>query len=88
MRAYVGKPVVIDATQWDGSAEQAAEIVQLIGGSGAQYMKETPHVIYIQTLEGLMRASPQDWIIRGTRGEYYPCKPDVFAKKYDELYDI
>jgi hypothetical protein len=86
-KKYVGKPVVVEAVQWDGSMTQAAEIVSAIGGTHAQYMDEMPDFIHIQTLEGLMRASPQDWIIRGTRGEYYPCKPDVFEKKYEE-YDL
>ena len=38
--------------------------------------------LYIQTLEGRMKASPGDWIIRGTEGEFYPCKPSVFERKY------
>lgn len=41
--------------------------------------------IYIRTLEGTMKADPGDWILRGTRGEFYPCKPDVFATKYEVL---
>ena len=41
--------------------------------------------LLIGTLEGTMRASPGDWIIRGTRGELYPCKPDVFATKYEKV---
>ena len=38
----------------------------------------------IETLEGTMTASPGDWIIRGVNGETYPCKPDIFAKTYEE----
>jgi hypothetical protein len=38
---------------------------------------------YIHTLEGTMLASPGDWIIRGVRGEFYPCKPDIFAEAYE-----
>lgn len=37
----------------------------------------------IATLEGVMQAKPGDWIIRGTQGEFYPCKPDIFAESYD-----
>ena len=37
----------------------------------------------IKTLEGVMHASPGDWIIRGVNGELYPCKPDIFAKTYE-----
>lgn len=39
----------------------------------------------IETLEGTMIATEGDYIIRGLRGEYYPCKPDVFVKKYEPL---
>ena len=41
--------------------------------------------IYIDTLEGRMRADVYDYIIKGLRGEFYPCKPDVFRKKYDRI---
>lgn len=37
----------------------------------------------IVTLEGVMRADPGDWIIRGVKGEFYPCKPDIFAATYE-----
>jgi hypothetical protein len=40
---------------------------------------------YIPTLEGLMTAKPGDWIIRGVKGEFYPCKPDIFEATYDEV---
>lgn len=39
--------------------------------------------IYIGTLEGEMCASPGDWIIRGVKGEIYPCKPDIFTSTYE-----
>lgn len=39
--------------------------------------------LLIATLEGVMRANPGDWIIRGVNGELYPCKPDIFAKTYE-----
>lgn len=38
---------------------------------------------FIQTLEGEMRADDGDWIIRGVKGEIYPCKPDIFAATYE-----
>lgn len=38
---------------------------------------------YIETLEGRMRAERGDWIIRGVKGELYPCKPDIFAATYE-----
>ncbi len=39
----------------------------------------------IKTLEGMMIASPGDYIIRGVNGEFYPCKPDIFEKTYDAI---
>lgn len=39
--------------------------------------------LYILTLEGEHRANPGDWIIRGVKGELYPCKPDIFAATYE-----
>lgn len=39
--------------------------------------------VYINTLEGAMKASENDYIIKGVNGEFYPCKPDIFAKTYD-----
>lgn len=41
--------------------------------------------LMIRTLEGDMKASFGDWIIRGVQGEFYPCKPDIFAKTYEEV---
>ena len=41
----------------------------------------------IKTLEGEMRASIGDYIIKGVNGEFYPCKPDIFAKTYEEVTD-
>ncbi len=37
----------------------------------------------IKTLEGVMTASPMDWIIKGVNGEFYPCKPEIFEKTYE-----
>ncbi|ASE38409.1 hypothetical protein [Brevundimonas vesicularis] len=39
--------------------------------------------LYIGTLEGTLTASPGDWIIRGVKGELYPCKPDIFRATYE-----
>mgnify|MGYP001567830870 CR=1 FL=1 len=39
--------------------------------------------LFIPTLEGTMTANPRDWIIRGVKGEFYPCKPDIFEATYE-----
>ena len=41
--------------------------------------------LIISTLEGLHWADPGDWIIRGVKGEFYPCKSDIFADSYEEV---
>lgn len=47
----------------------------------------TTHIDYacIHTLEGIMTASLGDWIIKGVKGELYPCKPDIFAATYEAV---
>lgn len=45
----------------------------------------TQETVYIETLEGIHRADPGDYIITGIAGERYPCKPDIFAKTYEEV---
>lgn len=43
----------------------------------------SPHQIQIKTLEGVMTADLGDWVIKGVKGKFYPCKPDIFAATYD-----
>ena len=46
---------------------------------------QTDRTVYIDTLEGRMKAEKGDWIITGINGEQYPCKPDIFKKTYEEV---
>ena len=82
MPQYRKKPVEIEAVLWDGdlttiegiqSRSTCARVWQYLGDNG----------VIIETLEGNMRANVGDWIIRGVKGELYPCKPDIFAATYD-----
>jgi hypothetical protein len=84
MRRYTKKPVTIEAIQWDG--ENRKEIFDFCSVSYVNYSnaKLEPE-LKIQTLEGPMIASVGDYIIKGVRGEFYPCKPDIFALTYDEV---
>lgn len=68
------KPVVIEATQWFKMGDHA-EVMEHLDFPG-------PHV---HTLEGPMKVSVGDWIIKGVKGEFYPCKPDIFAMTYDPV---
>lgn len=77
-KQYRKKPIVIEAVQWDGKNHE--EVFGFILKQ-AFFFKEDG--VHIETLEGEMRADPGDWIIKGVKGEYYPCKPDIFAHLYD-----
>lgn len=77
---YRKKPVVIEAIKFDGTltsleAFNIPEVSQDFGSRTAQ----------IYTLEGVMTAEPGDWIIKGVKGEFYPCKPDIFAATYEDV---
>ena len=83
MAKYRKKPVVIEAVQWNGTDVDA---VLGLGLGVASFRRvgigsQTP--LEIETLEGTMRADLGDWIIRGVKGEFYPCKPDIFAATYE-----
>ena len=74
------KPVVIDAVQWTGA--NTDEVLGFIVTQGSA-RREGQNAIAIDTSEGTMRAGKGDWIIKGVKGEYYPCKPDIFAATYE-----
>lgn len=83
MKKYVKKPVVIDAEQfviWDKN-----KIPPFITIMGVTYPVNRDCTIVVPTLEGQHIASNLDWIIKGVKGEFYPCKPDIFELTY-ELY--
>ena len=76
---YRKKPIVVDAIRFDG--ENFDEITNFAGKDS----KREGRYIYIFTLEGVMETIKGDWIIKGTRGEFYPCKPNVFSDVYEEI---
>lgn len=81
------KPVVIEAIQFNG--KNFKEIEEFTLGNGKRHIAYEGNVpietnyIEITTLEGIMNASKNDWIIKGVNGEFYPCKPDIFEKTYE-----
>lgn len=77
---YVKKPVVIEAVQWTG--ENTQELSEFMGVTSFCDGK-----VQISTLEGVLTASKGDWIIKGVRGEFYPCKPDIFQATYSQVCD-
>ena len=79
---YRKKPVVIDAVKFtEGECDMAFSFITCNCSVGVS--KDGDKEIYIQTLEGTMTASIGDWIIKGVQGEFYPCKPDIFAQTYE-----
>ena len=79
------KPVVIDAIQWDGTWEDVLRIKKFTNGAAFERhdLDGKRSYLYIKTLEGEHIVSPKDWIIKGVQGEFYPCKPDIFAATYE-----
>lgn len=80
------KPVEVEAVQFTG--ENGDEIVAWCSKNNktvipVEYFGRT--CILIHTIEGEMNASPGDWIIRGIKGEFYPCKPDIFEMTYEPV---
>ncbi len=81
MGKYRKKPVVIEAVEF--TDESFEECVRFLGHSVDLDVRK--EAIIIQTLEGPLNASLGDWIIKGVKGEFYPCKPDIFEQTYDKV---
>jgi hypothetical protein len=95
---YKKKPVVIDAVQWTGENHREMFDFLTENAFDAESMKVSGEHFYIdhnkveggliiKTLEGEHLASIGDFIIRGVKGEYYPCKPDIFHQTYEKVED-
>jgi len=78
---YRKKPVVIHAIQWTGT--NFFEALGFCSSSRRGSMSQLGDKLVITTLEGDMRASNGDWIIRGIKGELHLCKPDIFHATYE-----
>jgi uncharacterized Zn finger protein (UPF0148 family) len=88
---YTKKPVVIEALQIHGNV---SEIKEFIGNNGDAYIDDAAYqagvhppvtVVIIHTLEGDMRATDGDYIIKGVKGEFYPCRKDIFEETYEKI---
>lgn len=83
MASFRKKPVMVEAVQFRGPSNAIA-VARWVGEHAHVGCRETlGDQVVINTLEGVMRASPGDWIIKGVEGEFYPCKPDIFAATYE-----
>lgn len=86
---YRKKPVIIEAIQFEDNSDRIIEIHEFMGGDTIRVNyedKDNPY-LKIETLEGIMKASVGDYIIKGVNGEFYPCKPDIFEKTYKRVID-
>ena len=90
MAKYRKKPVVIEAIVFTDEPAKLIELGKFVDNGVDGWIKvsyadrENPK-LSIETLEGTMQASIGDYIIKGVNGEFYPCKPDIFAKTYEAV---
>lgn len=82
MPMFRKKPVVIEAMRLT-SGEVSSVIDWIKNSGGSAYFSAMNSLVFIRTMEGNMRASLGDWIIKGVQGEFYPCKPDIFEATYE-----
>ncbi len=87
MSQYRKKPVVIEAWQFNAPMfmPQPGWLHDAMCSGKIYYQGGKRPYYTIETLEGNMRAMSGDWIIRGIKGEIYPCKPDIFAAIYEKV---
>lgn len=77
---YRKKPIVVEAVHWNGSNHK-----EIIDFAENKIWFDALGNVWIATLEGDMIAKKGDYIIKGVQGEFYPCKPNIFAETYEEL---
>lgn len=83
MKKYIKKAVEIEAVQFLDTTRSVNEITDFIGKEvHVDYKPDGTPFFKIETLEGTMEASAKDYIIKGVKGEFYPCKPDIFEATY------
>jgi hypothetical protein len=81
VKKFRKKPVIIEAIQWIGTNWEELEKF----GSDGNIVLNPDGTLTVATLEGNHTAQKQDWIIKGIKGEIYPCKPDIFEQTYEEV---
>lgn len=95
IKKYIKKPVEVEAIQL--REDNIIEVFDFLDGANYKETKSAEELedfskamleqgyIEIETLEGMMKASFGDYIIKGIKGEFYPCKPDIFIATYEEV---
>lgn len=78
---YQGKPVVIEAMQLTEVTRN--DVIEWVGRHNLENREAwDPNNLHIKNEHGIVTAEPTDWIIKGSRGEFYPCKDSTFTEKY------
>jgi hypothetical protein len=97
MKRYRKKPIEVEVQRWTGQnhiqmynflESQSANYDKDIKDQGANFYIDHFKVsggLVIKTLEGEHKASIGDYIIKGIKGEFYPCKPEIFEQTYEEV---
>ena len=86
IRKATKKPVTIEFVEFTGTKKSIEDVRNFMDVSAVPSFKEkNKYFITISTLEGQHEASPGDMIIKGVKGEFYPCKPDIFRLTYTEV---
>jgi hypothetical protein len=78
------RPVEVEAVQWTGTNASWDSILNM-GRAKIEPGEMGSYTIIVVTLEGNMTARKGDWIIKGVKGELYPCKPDIFEMTYEAV---
>lgn len=86
VKKYVKKPVIIEAMVFEDTVDCLSELSDFMDNQNVRvsYAEPEPKLL-IETLEGTMQASGGDYVIKGISGEFYPCKPEIFHKTYEEV---
>lgn len=86
MPKFRKKPVEIEAVRFTGINERLhSELDRFVGAKLEVREYKNALCLVIPTLEGEHIATPGDWIIKGIKGECYPCKPDIFTETYEPV---
>lgn len=84
MPRYRKKPVVVEAYRLPPEGDDSTqELIDFLHSMDEDWESEKGGYLVIHTLEGDMVAKPGDWIINGVKGEFYPCKHEVFLMSYE-----
>ena len=94
MQKFRKKPVVVEAVQYTGSVSSTIFIYGLVNKTDIKSAEQANKIIAecerngginINTLEDIMLVSKGDWVIKGIKGEFYPCKQDIFDATYEQI---